>query len=511
MSSDDIRHPAKGDTYIWGTGAAVAAILVIMLTVVVVILVNGLGYFWPSLVMKATLADGTTLLGEVSGHHVKKEGTNRVGQTQFNVRNRDLYGVDFRWINDRDIKSREFPADTWVLERREYGGFTGTLKSVAPGGFTLSATTPPDRLHEAMALVEAEENKVEPIRARLDKSNRELESIRLKRLRLVYEDATGNAAEIAKLDTRKKELEAEFATALTERNTAEVRIGSVRAVFAEVGGKEKEVEVRNIVRAFQPNAMGFGAKTGLYFSRLHELLFDEPRESNTEGGIAPAIFGTVMMVILMSLFCMPFGVIAAIYLREYAKDGPMVRIVRIAVNNLAGVPSIVYGIFGLGFFVYGIGGGLDAWLFPERLPTPTFGTGGILWASLTLALLTVPVVIVATEEALSSIPKGMREGSLALGATQWQTVRRVLLPMASPGIMTGFILSMSRAAGEVAPLMITGPPCRSTARRPSCTWSGSSCTSASTSTTWVSSRPTSRPPAPWSSSPPSSCSCSSSC
>jgi phosphate transport system permease protein len=153
---------------------------------------------------------------------------------------------------------------------------------------------------------------------------------------------------------------------------------------------------------------------------------------------------------------MPFGVIAAIYLREYAKEGPMVRVVRIAVNNLAGVPSIVYGIFGLGFFVYGVGGVIDEWFFPELLPTPTYGTGGILWASLTLALLTVPVVIVATEEALSSIPKGMREGSLALGSTKWQTVKNVLLPMASPGILTGFILSMSRAAGEVAPLMITG-------------------------------------------------------
>jgi phosphate transport system permease protein len=133
-----------------------------------------------------------------------------------------------------------------------------------------------------------------------------------------------------------------------------------------------------------------------------------------------------------------------------------VRLVRIAVNNLAGIPSIVYGIFGLGFFVYGIGGSLDRLFFPERLPTPTFGTGGIFWASLTLALLTVPVVIVATEEALGAIPAGVREGSLSLGATKFQTLMRILLPMASPGIMTGLILAMARAAGEVAPLMITG-------------------------------------------------------
>jgi phosphate transport system permease protein len=202
--------------------------------------------------------------------------------------------------------------------------------------------------------------------------------------------------------------------------------------------------------------MSFLAKCGAYLERVRELLLDEPRESNTEGGLFPAIFGTVMMVLLMSVFSLPFGVIAAIYLREYARDSLMTRMVRIAVNNLAGVPSIVYGVFGLGFFVYGIGGSIDSLFFPERLPTPTFGTGGILWASLTLALLTVPVVIVATEESLASIPKGIREGSLALGATKFQTLTKLLLPMATPGIMTGLILSMARAAGEVAPLMIVG-------------------------------------------------------
>jgi phosphate transport system permease protein len=202
--------------------------------------------------------------------------------------------------------------------------------------------------------------------------------------------------------------------------------------------------------------MSIPAKAFAYLERIRELLLDDPRESNTEGGLFPAIFGTVMMVLLMSAFSLPFGVIAAVYLREYAKDGLMTRMVRIAVNNLAGVPSIVYGVFGLGFFVYGIGGSLDKLFFPERFPTPTFGTGGILWSSLTLALLTVPVVIIATEESLASIPRGIREGSLALGATKFQTLVKILLPMATPGIMTGLVLSMARAAGEVAPLMIVG-------------------------------------------------------
>jgi phosphate transport system permease protein len=170
----------------------------------------------------------------------------------------------------------------------------------------------------------------------------------------------------------------------------------------------------------------------------------------------PAIFGTFCMTVLMALAVAPFGVMAALYLREYAKQGRLVSLVRICVNNLAGVPSIVYGVFGLGFFAYILGGSIDELFFPERLPTPTFGTGGLLWASLTLALLTVPVVIVATEEALAAVPQSMREGSLACGASKWQTIKYIVLPRAMPGIMTGLILAMARGAGEVAPLMLIG-------------------------------------------------------
>ncbi|MEK7733349.1 MAG: phosphate ABC transporter permease PstA, partial [Planctomycetota bacterium] len=169
-----------------------------------------------------------------------------------------------------------------------------------------------------------------------------------------------------------------------------------------------------------------------------------------------AIFGTVMMVFIMSIAVVPLGVLTAVYLKEYAGDNIVSRLVRISVSNLAGVPSIVFGVFGLGFFIYFIGGGIDNLFYSESLPTPTFGTGGILWASLTLSLLTVPVVVVATEEGLSSASKSVREGSYALGATKFETLWRVVLPQATPGILTGTILSMARAVGEVAPLMITG-------------------------------------------------------
>jgi len=202
--------------------------------------------------------------------------------------------------------------------------------------------------------------------------------------------------------------------------------------------------------------LGLGGRLKIFFSRIWEFLSEDPREANTEGGIFPAIFGTFVMTVLMSLMVTPLGVIAAIYLREYAKQGALVRTVRICVNNLAGVPSIVFGVFGLGFFVYVLGSKVDQSFFSSALPTPTFGTGGILWASLTLALLTLPVIIVATEEALAAVPRGVREAALACGASKWQMIQRVVLPSAAPGVLTGVILSMARGAGEVAPLMLVG-------------------------------------------------------
>jgi phosphate transport system permease protein len=236
---------------------------------------------------------------------------------------------------------------------------------------------------------------------------------------------------------------------------AETRADGTLSV-ATAAGARTEVPMAAVVRMVLPNTLGAWAKLAVYTSRVREFLFDDPRESNTEGGIFPAIFGTVMMVFLMSFAVLPLGVLAALYLREYARQGPLVRAVRIAVNNLAGVPSIVFGVFGLGFFVYFVGGSIDRLFFADALPTPTFGTGGILWAALTLALLTVPVVIVATEEGLAAVPRGVREGSLALGATKIETIVKVVLPAAAPGILTGMILAMARAAGEVAPLMIVG-------------------------------------------------------
>src|SRR5207249_3994653 len=278
--------------------------------------------------------------------------------------------------------------------------------------------------------------------------------IRLGLRRLVNEGVTSGPAvdslqrEMAALQDRYKTEEARLAE-LRGRQTSSV-------VVSADDGKEKELPLIQILHVDAPNAMSLPAKVVRYLARVVEFVSSDPRESNTEGGVFPAIFGTVMMVLIMSVMVAPLGVLAAFYLREYARQGTFVSAVRIAVNNLAGVPSIVFGVFGVGFFIYFVGGTIDRLFFSEALPSPTFGTGGILWASLTLALLTVPVVIVTTEEGLAAVPRDYREASLGLGATKFETIWGVVLPSAVPAILTGLILAMARAAGEVAPLMLTG-------------------------------------------------------
>jgi len=443
-----------GEPYVLATGAALAIILVMSLTLVGVVMTNGLGYFWPRELVKLELKDGSFALGQVTQR--ERNPISGIRRLQMKVGNRDVFGQDFRWIDERDIASRSLPADAVLVERREHGNYFGFLQGVTAEGTTLSAATTQENLQQALKLVAGKLDDTRTIRKQMSKLNHTAEGLRLKLQKLEYGGQGKNSAEISELTAAREKILAEF-TRLNEQSSAtQTEIGRITAQFMDAAGGSKDIALMDIVVLQRPNSMSFFAKCGAYLERVRELLLDDPRESNTEGGLFPAIFGTVMMVLLMSVFSLPFGVIAAIYLREYARDGLMTRMVRIAVNNLAGVPSIVYGVFGLGFFVYGIGGSIDSLFFPERLPTPTFGTGGILWSSLTLALLTVPVVIVATEESLASIPKGIREGSLALGATRFQTLTKILLPMATPGIMTGLILSMARAAGEVAPLMIVG-------------------------------------------------------
>ncbi|MFT4574046.1 MAG: phosphate transport system permease protein, partial [Marinomonas primoryensis] len=347
-----------------------------------------------------------------------------------------------------------------------WGNLYGYLKAVKEDGKIASQTNDLMPTESAMTTWNTFEKSIERVerihgdindieKGDIGKINYALERIRLTQRRLELEGMLTPAVE-ADLAVERSQYDEEYKGLQQSLIDLYAQINRDTFVVQVMDGAEHEMPVAKIVHAYRANSMNVGQKMSFYFTKLWEFLSDEPREANTEGGVFPAIFGTVMMVLLMTVLVTPFGVMAAVYLREYASQGWVTRIIRIAVNNLAGVPSIVYGVFGLGFFIYFLGSGIDQAFFPEALPSPTFGTGGLMWASITLALLTVPVVIVATEEGLSRIPRNVREGSLALGATKAETLWRVVLPMASPAIMTGVILAVARAAGEVAPLMLVG-------------------------------------------------------
>ena len=434
---------------------ALAICLALVAGLVLLIAARGLGYFWQAPVEQYELADGTRVLGEVWNWEPRPDGRGR--RVRLAVGNRDLTGADFRWIDESEITRRERPTDAGLFERLEWGKFYGfPVELRRDGRATASGAAVWTQIQPLLAEKAEVRGRIAKLHRReIDDVSRSLESIRVE-LRHLQRQGSADPGRTLALEAERAEQQRRYEALLVRLRSLEDELLAETLVLRAADGSEVQLPAGHVVRAVPANRLGFGQRVGLYVSRLAEFLLDDPRESNTEGGIFPAIFGTVMMVFLTSLAVTPLGVLAAIYLREYARDGPFVRLVRISVNSLAGVPSIVFGVFGLGFFVYLVGGSIDQVFYSERLPAPTFGTGGILWASLTLALLTVPVVIVSTEEGLTAVPRRVREGSYALGATKFETLRRVIVPAAVPGVLTGIILAMARAAGEVAPLMIVG-------------------------------------------------------
>ncbi len=455
---------AQGEPMLWLTGGALVLALAMIAGLLLLVVVRGGSTFWPQPIERIDRKAGPPLLGEVQADEVyRPEGANAsVRRRMIRTGNFELSGSHFQWVADPEIRTESRPEWALLVERTTWGRFYGF-----PTGFQVDRKTIADEPARILELFGAEHP---PARERFErrrgletdavgKLNREVESARLavRTVELSHPgDATILARAQAESDRTTAALDGEFnaiRSQIAELNTENARR---EIVFQTIGGQEKKIALADIVRIVPTNGLSWTAKLGVYLSRWREFLFDQPRESNSEGGVWPAIFGTVSMTLIMSLLVVPFGVLAALYLREYAKPGFLVSAVRICVNNLAGVPSIVFGVFGLGFFCYLVGASIDGLLFSSRLPNPTYGKGGILWASLTLALLTLPVVIVATEEALSAVPGSMREGSYACGATKWQTIRRIVLPRAMPGILTGMILAIARGAGEVAPLMLVG-------------------------------------------------------
>ncbi|MEX1015971.1 MAG: ABC transporter permease subunit [Phycisphaeraceae bacterium] len=567
---------AHGEPMVWliGGGLAVCALMIVVL--IGWIALQGFATFWPKPIVQLETTDGTMLLGEVTrselfeprippaadgdgveadvvdaGAAVEEDALLGLATRRLiRIGNREYTGTPFRWVPSAAVETEMTPEWAVLAERLEWGPFIGV-----PTGFRIDGEPVADDAAAAWAAFGEHHDDVvrrQTQRKQLERDDTGEVNYVLEHDRLAVRRAELDVQHAEHSHGRESEayrqaharFEQARATHAQTQRWAQAEFNRIRALIDELNAEnaryeivmrtadEREVAIPlgEIVRAYPANQLGFFDKVSVYGSRWWEFLTDDPREANTEGGVFPPIIGTVVMTLLMCFVVVPFGVLAALYLREYARPGPIVSAVRIAVNNLAGVPSIVFGVFGLGFFCYIVGGYIDrgptdpttmgpwmgalavliaialvaaattvvklraadqrafgarllgyaavalwllalgvcAWMF-IRVPffdgffaaraadgSPTFGKGGVLWASLTLALLTLPVVIVATEEALAAVPSSMREGSYACGASKWQTVRRIVLPRAMPGIMTGMILAMARGAGEVAPLMLVG-------------------------------------------------------
>ena len=461
----------SGVPYIWLNAGAVSVCVIMVVCLIMLIAARGLGHFWPAPVVVfqhqqaereikdliGEIVDEETVSAARAGTPMEQSDHGLVTRYLIKTGNRDIFGTDFLWVESGEMQNITYPESAMVIERREWGDFYGFFQALKRDGEFVDVE---DGWAAFLAVI-AENNRIFSTIRHIEEHligaiNYRMEQLRLRERRLELEGIQPDGAKWVGITKQRDELQAEYNGYIEQLSTLYAELNKDSLVARLADGSEVEVRISQIVRTYRPNTMQLMDKLAFYFEKLWEFVSAYPREANTEGGIFPAIFGTVLMVIIMAVIVTPFGVIAAVYLHEYARQGPLTRLIRIAVNNLAGVPSVVYGVFGLGFFVYFLGGSIDKLFFPESLPTPKFGTPGLLWASLTLAILTLPVVIVATEEGLSRVPRAMRESSLALGATKAETLWRTVLPMTASAMITGLILAVARAAGEVAPLMLVG-------------------------------------------------------
>lgn len=473
---------SRAEPALWFTGGAMVLCMVMILTLLGFVFYNGAKTFWPVPIEEFTLHTGRIHMGEVTrratfvpsedrmagipevSRKVIDDADGFANRRLVRTGNFRLTGEHFDWVADFEIApdGERFPEWAVIIERLTWGRFYGIPAAFKVGEETVAETPETtwkqfENYHEEVRNRWKRRRKLE--KNDIGKVNHAMEKLRLKVREVELQegkDSEAYAQAVAAIESPMEVLQKKYDSLAHEIRSLDQENDRFVITMRTASGQEADIKVSEIVRAYPANQLSFGEKLSIYLSRWVEFLTAEPREANSEGGVWPAIFGTVMMTLIMALLVSPVGVLSALYLREYAKPGPLVSMVRIAINNLAGVPSIVFGVFGLGFFCYILGGTIDEVFFAEKLPTPTYGTGGILWAALTLALLTLPVVIVATEEALAAVPNSMREGSYACGASKWQTIKRIVLPRAMPGVMTGMILAMARGAGEVAPLMLVG-------------------------------------------------------
>ena len=334
------RFWRAGEPWVWVTAAGMTLVMLMTVGFFAIIVINGLSALWPRDVAQITTTAGKVIAGEI----IKKEWHNdQLHRLQLKTANRDVSGYDFQWLDADKVQATSYPSDIYVIERIEYGNFIGYLADNNPTHikqhFANEALRP--KLTELLARIDA-------IHTLVGEYNDSLRAEE-KNIPVNQENISRYRHLIAAQNKQVEGLEQELDT--------------YRAVFITADGKEKSIRLAEIVRFYQPDSMGVFAKTWHYVEKVGELLFDEPREANMEGGVFPAAFGTVLLVFIMSITSFPFGVLAGIYLGIYAGHGVLLQLVRIAVNNLAGIPSIVFGIFGLGFFIYGMGSSIDEMFF----------------------------------------------------------------------------------------------------------------------------------------------------
>ncbi|HHF2920151.1 phosphate ABC transporter permease PstA [Vibrio sp. VGrn 2] len=469
----------SGAPWIWLTGGAVSISLLSVLGLLLLIGWKGLTYFWPAPlyhwnvaaltpVQGEVLHENTILIGQVyersfvpksylpeSAAQQLEDDEDFATRLSIKIANRELYPADFISVLQMQLDEPTTPKEWAVIERSSGGYFFGKLVAFQDGD-NLYTNDIQSVLNKKLDDAETLRHEIDSLVVdQLKELGWKLEQLRLEKRKHELND-TLTESFLKENQTKKERIEKALATLDLQLDGLRLQLSGYALIVEDMTGSQVSIPLEDILDYWYPNQMSLPDKVMHWGKQVWKFLSEDPRESNSEGGVFPAIFGTVFLVLIMSIIVMPLGVIAAIYLHEYAKNNALTRVIRIAVINLAGVPSIVYGVFGLGFFVYTIGASIDNVFYAEKLPAPTFGTPGLLWSALTLAVLTLPVVIVTTEEGLTRIPSSVRHGSLALGATQFETLWRVVLPMATPAIITGLILAIARAAGEVAPLMLVG-------------------------------------------------------
>ncbi|CAM3887310.1 Phosphate transport system permease protein PstA [Vibrio aerogenes CECT 7868] len=462
----------SGEPWVWLTGGAVSLSLLAALGLLLLIGWKGLTYFWPSALWEWHSIAGERIIGQLYDKDVvlasrlpalQKKDRQTMGEEpahtltrlHIKVANRDIYPSDFISLTENEIASVSLAYGWAVIDREYYGQFFGRPEGYLKADGTL-ASDMNQALESALAKNITIKKKIALMtEGEVQRLNRGIEALRLEKRKQELEHQL-TPEFLQQYQQKKNALHQALMQAESQIDDYRDQLKAPVLLVRDMKDNTIRIPVSQISSLWYPDDMSFFAKVQHWGVQVWHFLSEDPRESNSEGGVFPAIFGTILLVIIMAVIVMPLGVVAAVYLHEYAKNNFLTRLIRVSVMNLAGVPSIVYGVFGLGFFVYTIGGSVDQLFYPERLPAPTFGTPGLLWSALTLAVLTLPVVIVATEEGLSRVPVSVRHGSLALGATQFETIWKIVIPMASPAMITGLILAIARAAGEVAPLMLVG-------------------------------------------------------